>query len=37
MPAVLNLYPDWWRAGKPTQESDNDTAGQRDSELVWRG
>jgi carbohydrate kinase (thermoresistant glucokinase family) len=35
MKAVLNLHRDWLRAGKPPQESDNDTAGQRDSELVW--
>src|SRR6185437_1298134 len=31
MTAVLNLHRDQWRARKPHQESDNDTAGQRDS------
>ena len=37
MTAVLNLHRDAAASRRPPQESDNDTAGQRDSELVWRG
>jgi hypothetical protein len=34
---AMDLHPEWRRTRTRRQESEDDTAGKRDSELVWRG